>query len=73
MMQWPLQCCASSTQSGTSAAAALALPHPQPTPALLQRKDSVSAAVILTTFFDNPREAVRVKPWRPPGAAGAAG
>lgn len=37
----------------------------------LQRKDSISAAVILTTFFDSPREALHVKPWRPPGAAGA--
>ncbi|KAL4435247.1 hypothetical protein ABPG77_001929 [Micractinium sp. CCAP 211/92] len=36
-----------------------------------KRKDSVSAAVILTTFFDSPHQAVRVKPWRPPGAAGA--
>ncbi|KAL4436633.1 hypothetical protein ABPG75_003772 [Micractinium tetrahymenae] len=36
-----------------------------------KRKDSVSAAVILTTFFDSPGEALLVKPWRPPAAAGA--
>lgn len=41
-----------------------ALPFPP------QRKDSVAAAVILTTFFDDPGAAVLVKPWRPAGASG---
>lgn len=34
---------------------------------LVQRKDSVSAAVILETFFQDPLSAVLVKPWRPSG------
>ena len=39
----------------------------------MQRKDSVAAAVILSSFFDSPGEAVIVKPWRPQAAGGAGG
>lgn len=35
----------------------------------MQRKDSVAAAVILSSFFDSPGAAVLVKPWRPQAAA----